>query len=72
MSRVPFITVEGPIGVGKTSLAKVISMHFQYELLKEIVDENPFLGKFATTTASLFDNCNVSSAVKDVERYGDK
>ena len=46
MSRVPFITVEGPIGVGKTSLAKVISMHFQYELLKEIVDENPFLGKF--------------------------
>jgi deoxyguanosine kinase len=42
----PFITVEGPIGVGKTSLAKAISEHFQYALLKEIVDENPFLGKF--------------------------
>jgi len=42
----PFITVEGPIGVGKTSLAKAISDHFQYTLLKEIVDENPFLGKF--------------------------
>ncbi|MFC4324341.1 deoxynucleoside kinase [Litchfieldia salsa] len=46
MSITPFITVEGPIGVGKTSLARAISEHFQYELLKEIVDENPFLGKF--------------------------
>ncbi|QPC47947.1 deoxynucleoside kinase [Mangrovibacillus cuniculi] len=46
MKNVPFITVEGPIGVGKTSLAKAISEHFSYHLLKEIVDENPFLGKF--------------------------
>ena len=43
---VPFITVEGPIGVGKTSLSKAVSETFQYHLLKEIVDENPFLGKF--------------------------
>jgi deoxyguanosine kinase len=46
MGGTPFITVEGPIGVGKTSLAKAISEHFQFNLLKEIVDENPFLGKF--------------------------
>lgn len=46
MGEVPFITVEGPIGVGKTSLAKAISEQFQFALLKEIVDENPFLGKF--------------------------
>ncbi|GHI01594.1 deoxynucleoside kinase [Neobacillus kokaensis] len=46
MGEIPFITVEGPIGVGKTSLAKAISEQFQFALLKEIVDENPFLGKF--------------------------
>ncbi|MHA4263119.1 deoxynucleoside kinase [Bacillus cereus] len=46
MTGLPFITVEGPIGVGKTSLAKEISTHMQLHLLKEIVDENPFLGKF--------------------------
>ena len=43
---VPFITVEGPIGVGKTSLSKIISETFDFHLLKEIVDENPFLDKF--------------------------
>lgn len=46
MGDTPFITVEGPIGVGKTSLAKAISAQFEFALLKEIVDENPFLGKF--------------------------
>ncbi|NHM33931.1 deoxynucleoside kinase [Neobacillus terrae] len=46
MGETPFITVEGPIGVGKTSLAKAISEQFHVALLKEIVDENPFLGKF--------------------------
>ncbi|MBU9711318.1 deoxynucleoside kinase [Evansella tamaricis] len=42
----PFISVEGPIGVGKTSLATRLSEHFQFHILKEIVDENPFLSKF--------------------------
>lgn len=46
MSEVPYIAVEGPIGIGKTSLAKAISTHFQFALLKEIVEENPFLEKF--------------------------
>ncbi|KQL51344.1 deoxyguanosine kinase [Heyndrickxia shackletonii] len=46
METLPFITVEGPIGIGKTSLAKAISSHLHYHLLKEIVDENPFLEKF--------------------------
>ncbi len=46
MDKIPFIAVEGPIGVGKTSLSKKINEHFNFHLLKEIVEENPFLGKF--------------------------
>ena len=44
--HVPFIAVEGPIGVGKTSLAGEIAEAHRFRLLKEIVDENPFLNKF--------------------------
>ncbi|WP_342507617.1 deoxynucleoside kinase [Sporosarcina sp. FSL K6-2383] len=43
---VPFIAVEGPIGVGKTSLSTAIADRQQFHQLKEIVDENPFLNKF--------------------------
>jgi len=43
---IPFITVEGPIGVGKTSLSKALAGSQDFHLLKEIVDENPFLTKF--------------------------
>ena len=39
MKHTPFITVEGPIGVGKTTLAQAIANHLDYKLLKEIVDE---------------------------------
>ncbi|SDY89466.1 deoxyguanosine kinase [Evansella caseinilytica] len=42
----PFIAVEGPIGVGKTSLATKLAEEFHFHILKEIVDENPFLNKF--------------------------
>lgn len=41
-----FIAIEGPIGVGKTSLARAISEKYNYYLLKEIVSENPFLQHF--------------------------
>ncbi len=41
-----FIAVEGPIGVGKTTLAKKLAQSFQGELLLEKAEENPFLEKF--------------------------
>ena len=43
-----FIAVEGPIGAGKTTLANLLNEHFGYTLLREIVEENPFLAKFYT------------------------
>lgn len=41
-----YIVVEGPIGAGKTSLAKLLAEEFQARLILEKVDENPFLKRF--------------------------
>jgi deoxyguanosine kinase len=41
-----FLVVEGPIGVGKTSLVKRLADHFGSETLLEGADENPFLQRF--------------------------
>ena len=41
-----FIAVEGPIGVGKTSLSRRLAESFNYELLLENSEENPFLDRF--------------------------
>ncbi len=41
-----YITIEGPIGVGKSSLTKLLSQHLDYQTLFEIVEENPFLERF--------------------------
>ncbi len=43
---IDFIVIEGPIGVGKTSLAKRLAESFGSELLLEGADENPFLDRF--------------------------
>lgn len=43
-----FIAVEGPIGVGKTTLSNILNDHFKYVRLREIVEENPFLSNFYT------------------------
>jgi deoxyadenosine/deoxycytidine kinase len=41
-----FIVVEGPIGVGKTTLARRLAESFGSELLLEGADDNPFLKRF--------------------------
>jgi len=41
-----YIVVEGPIGVGKTSLARRLAESFESDLLLEGADENPFLERF--------------------------
>ena len=41
-----YIAVEGPIGVGKTTLARRLAHAFSYPLMLEPVTENPFLDKF--------------------------
>lgn len=73
MEQVPFIAIEGPIGIGKTSLAKKLATHFQYYLLKEIVEENPFLGKFYESIEAwsfqteMFFLCNRFKQLEDIE-----
>lgn len=41
-----FVVVEGPIGVGKTTLTKMLAEVFQSETLLERAEENPFLERF--------------------------
>jgi deoxyguanosine kinase len=41
-----YIAIEGVIGVGKTTLARLLQPVFQAELLLEVFEENPFLSDF--------------------------
>ena len=46
MERLRYIVVEGPIGAGKTTLARRLGARLGAELLLEQPAENPFLAKF--------------------------
>ena len=46
MAKAKYIVVEGPIGVGKTSLAKMLANEFQARTVFERIEDNPFLPKF--------------------------
>ena len=46
MKKIYHIAVEGTIGVGKTSLAKILSEVVQGRLVLEEFEENPFLSDF--------------------------
>lgn len=41
-----YIVIEGPIGVGKTSLARLLAKEFNAGLFLEAVEDNPFLARF--------------------------
>ena len=41
-----YVAIEGVIGVGKTTLARLLKPEFQSGLLLEVFEENPFLSDF--------------------------
>lgn len=47
------IAVEGPIGVGKTTLARNLAQLFHYDTLLEQPEANPFLARFYTNPKSV-------------------
>jgi deoxyguanosine kinase len=46
-----FISIEGVIGVGKTTLARMLQPAFEANLLLEVFEENPFLSNFYSNRA---------------------
>ena len=73
-----YIVVEGPIGAGKTSLARRLSEHTEAELLLENPEENPFLAGFyqdrrrwalATQLFFLFQRVNQLSSMKQLDLF---
>ena len=46
MKRPLYIAIEGPIGVGKTTLTRRLAARFDARIVFEVVEENPFLASF--------------------------
>lgn len=46
LTKHPYIAIEGVIGVGKTTLARLLQPRFQAATILEAFDENPFLSDF--------------------------
>lgn len=69
-----FIAVEGPIGVGKTTLAKLLTDKLEGYCLKEIIEENPYLEKFYQNIeeyafqTEMFFLCNRIKQLEDVRK----
>ncbi|QLK85356.1 deoxynucleoside kinase [Staphylococcus sp. 17KM0847] len=68
----PFIVIEGPIGVGKSSLTHKLSQSYHFYEAKEIVGENPFLSDFYEDISKwsfqteMFFLCNRYKAYQDL------
>jgi len=69
----PFIAIEGPIGVGKSSLAHKLSQTLDFYEEKEIITENPFLSDFYEDISKwsfqteMFFLCNRYKQIRDIE-----
>lgn len=46
LDKARYIAIEGPIGVGKTSLVQLLGEYFNAHTVLETVEDNPFLGEF--------------------------
>lgn len=70
-----YIAVEGPIGVGKTSLARRLATTFQSDLLLEGATENPFLERYyrdpenAALPTQLFFLFQRAQQIQDVRQH---
>ena len=68
-----FISVEGPIGVGKTTLTKILSNRLNSYSLREIVEDNPYLKNFYENVeeyafqTEMFFLCNRIKQLEDVQ-----
>lgn len=74
-----YVVIEGPIGVGKTSLARLLSERFQTELMLEEAGANPFLPRFYEDAARhalptqlffLFQRAAQVRELKQIELFG--
>lgn len=79
LDKARYIVVEGPIGAGKTSLARRLAQRLSTELVLEQPDMNPFLGRFyaererwalATQIEFLFQRTNLMSQTSEILKAG--
>jgi deoxyadenosine/deoxycytidine kinase len=78
LERYKYIVVEGPIGAGKTTLARKLAEHLRADPLLEGAEANPFLAKFyqdraryalATQLFFLFQRVEQVRALKQIDLF---